>query len=102
MHNYTNLTFVYLFMRLLIILIFIAIFAGCALKIEVHTDKRDIWFQTNWYTSTEYCESICEPYKKFENEIHLKITPLCLCMDECTDGKINSDTDSTYCALPNQ
>ena len=88
-------------MRLLIILILITIFTSCAFKIEVHTSKRDAWLETDWYSSIEYCESICEPYKIFEDQIHLKVTPLCLCMDECRDGKINNDKDSTYCALPN-
>ena len=88
-------------MRALITLILMTFFTSCAFKIEVHTGKRDIWLETDWYSSIEYCESICQRYKIFEDQIQRKISPLCLCMDECTDGKINIDTDSTYCTLPN-
>ena len=84
----------------ILILFILILIIGCAFKVETKINDSSYWFETDWYSSIEYCENECSIYQQYETIItnpNINYTPLCVCMNQCTDEKINIKTDTTYC-----
>ena len=82
------------------IFLILLLFISCSFKIETKVKNASWWFNTDYYNSAEYCIDECDVYNQYEYKFSDEDTdysPFCICMNKCTNGYVNIETDTTYC-----